>query len=77
MSLLATQSASDRASHPTCQMLRAIDFDRQTRLMAVEIEDVAAQRMLPAKLDSKLVCSELLPQHCFRIRGFLTQILAR
>jgi len=49
-------------------VLSAIKFNSKQRLVAIKIQDVATDRVLPAKLEAKIVPSQQQPEQVFRIR---------
>ena len=50
------------------RVLPPIEFDRQLRLMTIEVEDIGTQRMLTTKTKSeKLIPAQKLPEKIFGI----------
>jgi hypothetical protein len=55
----------------------AVQLDRQSRFVAVEVENIAAQRVLPPKLRAReLPVAQKLPQQLLRIRRPLAKLAA-
>ena len=50
-------------------MLPAIQLDGEFRLMAIEVDEIGAERMLAAEaVAEQLILAQQLPQQVFRIR---------
>jgi hypothetical protein len=59
-------------------MALAVDFDRQLRLVAIEVEDIAADGMLPAKVQTaELARTNRSPDQALRQAETSAQILRK